>query len=147
MDALLREHPQYTRELRGNAFMLESSKTREFERAMAELQQGLWVVKTEERYDPTFSYRWDLVEAWLPDEVAAGRRVSRAAALDRLVARYLRAVVYSRPSLLGRLFGVPLAEIEAAVARQIRRGAVVDTEVEGWPGRWLVSSTAVPSLR
>src|SRR2546428_541905 len=67
MDALAREHPQYTRGLRANTFMLEPSKTREVERAMAELQQGLWVVKTEERDEPTFSYRWDLVEAWLPE--------------------------------------------------------------------------------
>src|SRR6185503_7137919 len=50
MDALQREHPQYTRELRANTFLLEPSRTREFERAMAELQQGLWVVKSEERY-------------------------------------------------------------------------------------------------
>ena len=41
MDALMREHPQYTRFLRAETFMLEPSKTREFERAMAELQQGL----------------------------------------------------------------------------------------------------------
>src|SRR5262245_25342779 len=58
LDALMREHPQYTRELRANVFMLEPAKTREFERAMGEVQQGLWVVKSEERYDPTFSYRW-----------------------------------------------------------------------------------------
>src|SRR5918911_3477559 len=104
MDALLREHPQYTRELRGNTFMLDSAKTREFERAMAELQQGLWVVKTEERYEPTFSYRWDLLEAWLPDAVRTGRRLSRAAALDDLVSRYVRAAVYTRPRALARLF-------------------------------------------
>lgn len=143
MDALVREHPQYTRELRGNAFMLESSKTREFERAMAELQQGLWVVKTEERYEPTFSYRWDLVEAWLPGPVKAGRRLSRAAALDRLIARYLAAAVYTRPRLLARLFGVAPSEIDAGVARLARRGIVLETEVDGWPGRWLVGAAAV----
>src|SRR2546426_981566 len=43
MDAMTREHPQYTRELRANVFMLEPAKTRGFERAMAELQQGLWL--------------------------------------------------------------------------------------------------------
>jgi hypothetical protein len=146
MDALAREHPQYTRELRGNTFMLESSKTREFERAMAELQQGLWVVKTEERYEPTFSYRWDLVEAWLPEAVKAGRRLSREAALDQLIARYLTAAVYTRPRLLARLFGVLLAEIDAAVARLVRRGTVVDVDVDGWPGRWLVSATTAACL-
>ena len=146
MDALVREHPQYTRELRGNAFMLESSTTREFERAMAELQQGLWVVKTEERYEPTFSYRWDLVEAWLPEAVKAGRRLSRAAALDHLVSRYLAAAVYTRSRLLSQLFGVPLVEIEAATGRLARRGRIVETDVDGWPGRWLVDGTLAGRL-
>src|SRR5215470_16699210 len=45
MDALIRKHPQYTRALRASSFMLEARQTREFERAMAELQQGLWLVK------------------------------------------------------------------------------------------------------
>ena len=80
MDALTADHPQYTRELRASCFMLEARQTREFERAMGELQQGLWVVKTEERYEPSFSYRWDLLESWLPAAVAAGRRLSRTAA-------------------------------------------------------------------
>ena len=43
MDRLVRESPQYTRGLRAECFMLETSKTREFERAMGELQQGLWM--------------------------------------------------------------------------------------------------------
>ena len=146
MDALVREHPQYTRELRGNTFMLESSKTRDFERAMAELQQGLWFVKTEERYEPTFSYRWDLVEAWLPDAVSAGRRLSRGAALERLVRRYLGAAVYTRSRLLAQLFGVPLVEIAAATGRLARRGAIVETDVDGWSGRWLVDATVAARL-
>src|SRR3989442_14451495 len=137
MDPLAREHPQYTRELRGNAFMLESGKTHEFERAMAELQQGLWVVKTEERYEPTFSYRWDLLEAWLPDAVAEGRRLARAAALDRLLARYLDTAGFPTSRGVARLFGVPVAEVAGCVARLIRRGVGGGTAVEGWPGRGL----------
>ncbi len=76
MDSLVRESPQYTRGIRAECFMLEPGKTREFERAMGELQQGLWIVKTEERYEPTFSYRWDLLERWLPEAVAEGRRLA-----------------------------------------------------------------------
>src|SRR3989449_10300752 len=117
MDALAREHPQYTRELRGNAFMLESGKTREFERAMAELQQGLWVVKTEERYEPTFSYRWDLVEAWLPEAVAEGRRLSRARALERLLERYMRGAIFSNGRLLARLVWLPPDDVGRAGGR------------------------------
>lgn len=147
MDALVREHPQYTRELRANAFLLEASRTREFERAMAELQQGLWLVKSEERYDPSFSYRWELVESWLPELVAEGRRLSRAAALDRLVARYAAGAAFTTPSRLRRLFGVPAAEVDTSVARLVQRGALDEALVEGWPGRWLVSPPAGASHR
>jgi len=47
MDSFFRESPKYTRGLRADTFMLEPGKTRDFERAMSELQQGLWIVKTE----------------------------------------------------------------------------------------------------
>jgi hypothetical protein len=139
MDALAREHPQYTRELRASTFLLEPRSTREFERAMAELQQGLWVVKTEERYEPTFSYRWDLVESWLPDLVAEGRRLSRPAALDRLLARYVGGAAYASPARLARLLGVPAADVTAAIARLTRAGKLLHTPIAGWPGTWLVA--------
>ncbi len=138
MDAMVRQHPQYTRELRANTFLLEPSRTREFERAMAELQQGLWVVKSEERYEPTFSYRWELVEAWLPDLVAAGRRLSRTAALDRLLDRYTAGAVFTTRPRLRRLFGVPAAELNASLARLTGSGALHEVTVTGWPGHWLV---------
>ncbi|HEX2438593.1 MAG TPA: crosslink repair DNA glycosylase YcaQ family protein [Methylomirabilota bacterium] len=138
MDSMMREHPQYTRELRANTFLLEPSRTREFERAMAELQQGLWVVKSEERYEPSFSYRWELVEVWLPDHVAAGRRLGRAAALDRLIARYVAGAAYTTATRLRRLLGVAAAELQASIARLARAGMVHDVAVAGWPGRWLV---------
>lgn len=144
MDSLARDHPQYTREIRANCFMLEPSKTREFERAMAELQQGLWVVKSEERYDPTFSYRWELLEAWLPDHVAEGRRLRRPAAVERLLARYLEGAVFSTPALLARLFALPREEIADALERLVRAQAVLpDCVVGGWPDHWLVHAGAL----
>jgi winged helix DNA-binding protein len=140
MDGLMRERPQYTRELRANAFLLEPGRTREFERAMAELQQGLWVVNIEERYEPSFSYRWDLVEAWLPDAVRAGRRLSRAAALEQVIARYTAAAVYTTRRLLQRLYGVSASDVDDAVERLVEREVLRETAVAGWPGRWLVRS-------
>jgi hypothetical protein len=143
MDAMLEEHPQYTRELRGNVFMLEPSKTREFERAMAELQQGLWLVKSEERYEPTFSYRWDLLERWLPDEVAEGRRLSRAAAVAGMIERYTRGAVFTTERQLARLFGLRSDEIARAVRTLARGGTIrADCEIDGWPGRWMIHTTA-----
>jgi hypothetical protein len=141
MDSLVRESPQYTRSLRAEAFMLEPGKTREFERAMAELQRALFIVKTEERYEPSFSYRWDLLERWLPGPVAEGRRLSRERALDRLIGRYLRGAVFSSPALLSRLFSVARAEVDPAVARLVQKGVVSSpVAIEGRPGRWVVSA-------
>jgi hypothetical protein len=148
MDAMLDEHPQYTRELRANVFMLEASKTREFERAMAELQQGLWLVKSEERYEPTFSYRWDLLEAWLPDKVAEGRRLSREAAIAGLIERYTRGAVFTSERQLSRLFSLRPDEVARAVktlahARTVR----ADCAIDGWPGRWLIHAAAAQKPR
>jgi len=147
MDALVREHPQYTRDLRASCFLLEPGRTREFERAMAELQQGLWVVKTEERYEPTFSYRWDLLEAWLPDAVAEGRRLDRAGALERLIARYVDGAVFTSEPLLARLLGLPRQEIRAVVGRLVRRGTLREEEVPGWRGRWLLGARPASRAR
>src|SRR5262245_51896208 len=139
MDSFFRESPQYTRGLRADTFMLESSKTREFERAMGELQQGLWIVKTEERYEPSFSYRWDLLERWLPEQAAEGRQLRRAAAVDKLVDRYLTGAVYSTPPRVARVFGLGRTETTEAIARLARTGRVhAGVEVPGWPGAWVV---------
>jgi hypothetical protein len=144
MDVLIKEHPLYTRDLRARAFMLEPTRTREFERAMAELQQGLWVIKTEERYEPTFSYRWDLLESWLPEAAAEGRRLSRDAALARLLERYLRGAVFGRAPHLARLFGLPGPDVERVAHRLARAGALhAECRVRGWPGHWLVHRSAV----
>ncbi|HXJ84396.1 MAG TPA: crosslink repair DNA glycosylase YcaQ family protein [Candidatus Methylomirabilis sp.] len=145
MDNLMRESPQYTRGLRAECFMLEPSKTREFERAMAELQQGLWIVKTEERYEPTFSYRWDLLERWLPDAVAEGRRMGRPAALDQVVTRFLHAAVFARPAALARLLAVPRREVDATLARLARqRVLITGAQVSGRPGQLAVSVSTRP---
>jgi hypothetical protein len=144
MDALVKDHPQDTRDLRANTFLLEPRHTREFERAMAELQQGLWVVKTEERYEPTFSYRWDLLEAWLPGPVAEGRRLHREAAVEHLLARYLGGAVYTREALLARLFRLPAGDVRRALDRLVRRGVLRgDGVVPGWPGRWVIHTSAL----
>ena len=143
MDAMVREHPQYTHDLRASTFMLGPHRTREFERAMAELQQGLWIVKTEERYEPTFSYRWDLVERWLPDAVAAGRRLAPERAVEHLVARYAAAAVFTGERTLRRLFARPAVDVAAAVRRLVARGTLAECAVAGWPGRWLVARAPI----
>jgi hypothetical protein len=143
MDVLIRRHPLYTREWRAEALMLDPGSTRSFERAVAELQQALFVVKTEERYDPSFSYRWDLVEAWLPDAVREGRRLARSAAVRRLVGRYLGGAAWGSVRGMARLFGLSADEVRAAVAALVRAGEVATGgEIAGLPADAVIAVAA-----
>ena len=143
MDVMIRRHPLYTREWRAEALMLDPGSTRGFERAVAELQQGLFVVKSEERYDPSFSYRWDLVEAWLPEGVREGRRLGRPQAVRRLVARYLGGAAWSSVRGMARLFGSPAVDVQAAVAALVRAGELrTGVSIRTLPGEWVVHRTA-----
>jgi Winged helix DNA-binding domain len=144
MDVLIARHPLYTREWRAECFLLEPRATREFERAVAELQQALFALKVEERYEPSFSYRWDLVEAWLPDAVRAGRRLRRPAAVRRLVERYLAGAGWAAPGALARLFGLSTAEVAAATSALARDGLVrTDLRVDGLPAGLVVHRAAL----
>jgi hypothetical protein len=148
MDVLIRRHPLYTREWRAETFLLAPGATREFERAVAELQRSLFAVKVEERYEPSFSYRWDLLEAWLPDAVREGRRLTRAAAVRRLVSRYLAGAGWASPGSLARLFGLPRAEVEAALTALTRGGeARAGVRVPGLPADLVVHRGVVPPGR
>jgi hypothetical protein len=148
MDVLVRRRPLLTREWRAEAFMLDSRATREFERAVGELQQRLFVVKVEERYEPTFSYRWDLLEAWLPDAVRAGRRLSRTDAVGRLVARYLAGAGWASAGAAARLFGLPRREVDAAVERLAAAGEVaLGVRAPGLPPDLVVHRALAARLR
>jgi hypothetical protein len=139
MDVLIRRHPLYTREWRAEAFMLDRGATRAFERTVAELQQALFVVKVEERYEPSFSYRWDLLEAWLPEAVRAGRRLTRRVAVRRIVGRYLDGAGWASTRGLARLFGLGRAEVEAVASALERRGLVrTGVRVTGLPDDLIV---------
>jgi hypothetical protein len=144
MNVLIARHPLYTREWRAETLMLDPGLTRAFERAVAELQQALFVVKTEERYEPSFSYRWDLLEAWLPGAVGEGRRLGRPAAVRRLLDRYLAGAAWSSMRAMARLFALPADEVRAAVTALARAGAVRgDVRVPGLPGDLVVHRAPV----
>ena len=139
LDALQEMHPQYTPELRATCRLKAPEHTREFERAMGELQRGLWIVKTEERYEPSFSYRWDLLDYWLEEQVLAARKLDRAEAVYRLVRKHIEVVHYSRADLIASLLTLPISEVTAGLDHVIsERYAIPDQTVRGLPGRWII---------
>ena len=144
LDALHEHGAQYTPDLRRRAALGAAEATSAFERAMAELQRRMWVVKTEERYDPSFSYRWDLLDEWMPDETKRARDISREDAAYGILRRYLEAAFYTTPRLAASLFGLPPDLTGAAADRLVQEGhAAAEQRVSGAPGRWLVFRSAL----
>lgn len=128
-----------TPDLRRAAMMHGADRMAEFDRAMAELQRGLWIAKVEEVYDPDFYYRWDLLDNWLPAPLAAARNLDRKAALSRLLCAYLRSAAAAQPRFVAGLFGAPLAEVEAGLAALETTGAIRQRQrIGGLPGSWVV---------
>ena len=141
LEALHATGPLVTPELRKAVAMGNPARTADFERAMAELQRGLWVVKVEEIYDPDFYYRWDLLDNWLPEQVKASLDLPRDKAANRLVEAYLRSAAASQPRFMAGLFGIGLAEVGSALGRLQEEGLIQQGQViKGLPGSWVVWS-------
>jgi hypothetical protein len=139
LEALHERGPLPTPDLRRAVAMHAAERTAEFDRAMAELQRALWVAKVEEVYDPDFYYRWDLLDNWLPEPLAAARDLGRKAVVSRLLSAYLRSAAAAQPRFLAGLFGVSLPEAEAGLASLEAMGTVRQgQQIRGLPGSWVV---------
>lgn len=139
MDSLMERHPLETNALRRRAGLGSPGQTPQFEKAMAELQRKLWVVKVEELYEPTFSYRWDLLDHWLPEQVRKGEGLARDEAILRVITAYLKAAISSQERIMARLFDLPVVEVEAAVKRLAAIELVTrEVPIRGLPGHWVL---------
>ena len=139
LDALQDRGPLVTPEIRRAVNLRGAEATGEFDRAMAELQRGLWIIKVEEIYDPDFYYRWDLLDNWLPDQIRQGLDLSRPDAIVRLLTAYLASAAASQPRFLAGLFGLGLAEVEAALRTLTETGRTeIGRKIRGLGGEWVV---------
>jgi hypothetical protein len=139
LEALHEHGPLATPALRKAAVLHGAERTADFDRAMTELQRGLWIAKVEEVYDPDFYYRWDLLDNWLPEPLATARGLSRETAVRRLLSVYLQGAAVGQARFMAGLFGMTLPEVEAELAGLEGTGAIRrDQRIRGLPGSWNV---------
>lgn len=137
LDALHRKRPQDTLALKLATNLARPSQRSQFDAAMAEVQQKLYVAMREARYDP-FTYVWDLVEARFPERVAAARHRPPREAARALAQRYMQAVIYASEQQLLSVLG-DRSHLQLAIADLARAGSIeVDRRITGLPGKWLV---------
>ena len=139
MDVLVEDHPLTTKELKRRTRLGASRSRPIFDQAIAELQRKLSITMIEARYEPTFTYVWDLLETWLPEPVARGREILRHEAVYRLTRQYLSVVYYASLTQTERVVGVPRVEVEEAATRLQHEGVIdIGAPIDGLPGTWLV---------
>jgi len=140
LDRLRTHANQSTAQLRLHASFGERRMSKAaFEKAIAELQQRFLVVRTEARYEPTFTYIWDLFERRYPAAVRAARSLSRQQALERILRQYFRVVRYASAADLRSLFGLHPAEVREALGRLQSAGIIgPPVRLRGCRGSWRV---------
>jgi hypothetical protein len=139
MDVLVEDHPLTTKELKRRTHLDASRSRAIFDQAIAELQRKLSITMIEARYEPTFTYVWDLLETWMPEPVARGREILRHEAVYRLTRQYLSVVYYASLTQTERVVGVPRVELEEAATRLQTEGVIdIGAPIDGLPGTWLV---------
>lgn len=138
-EALLYHGAMPTSELRRKANLAGKKNSREFDRALAELQVSLKITKTgisdSNRWH--YCYVYDLLPRWLPEQVERGVAMKSREAYPVILRQYLRNVIAARPAEMQRLFGWTADTIEHTLAELVAAGEVcAGITIEGLDGDW-----------
>ena len=131
MDALMDSSPQVTRGLKiavgGNSARARAG----FDRAMAELQMKMYVVKVAEHYDP-FTFEWELVPKAFAAQVRKARQITVQDARTRILDQYFRNQLVGSVPSISRLFGWDRQLIFQTLGMLVNRGIITpDVTVDG----------------
>ena len=125
MDALSDHSPQITADLRIASGLSHPQRRAAFDKAMAELQSKMYIVKIAEFYNP-FTFLWDLVDKRFADEIKAAQNISRASAGKRILAGYFQTVLVAGPLNIQRLFGWNRVDLNSALNALLADGLISD---------------------
>ena len=133
-EALLNGGPQSTTRLRKLAGLEGKANMHRFDRALAELQAGLKIVKVgiSDANAWGYCYVYDLFLRQYPQIAQQARAISSVQAEDALCLKYLETAVCIPEGEIARVFGWEEWRIERLIARLSARGEMVRVE---WPGR------------
>ncbi len=103
-------------------------------KAVAELDTRLLLAKVFSPDEDDLDMGHALVAARHPEQVAAAGRLSREAALERVLRAYLPAAVYAVPAPLARGLKLPERELRAALDCLAEAGAATTAPIPGQKG-------------
>lgn len=131
-EALLKHGALNTIELRKRASLSAPTAKARFERALAALQRGLWVlpVGVAEAGAWRYSHVYELFDRWYPEVVSRARGIPRDNARQQLVLTYLNSVGMSTTDEIVKLFQWGSQKTQRAVEELVANGSIVPTNQE-----------------
>jgi hypothetical protein len=148
-EALLNEGAQSTTRLRKLAGLEGKANMARFDRALAELQAGLKIVKmgTSDANAWGYCYVYDLLLRQYPQIAEQAQAISIVQAEDHLTLRYLHGAVTVTTGELGRLFGWEPWRLKRLTTRLTAAGAIAnDLRWPEQPGTWLARTADVEAI-
>lgn len=140
-EVLLERGPCSTGVLRRESSLWGEHHAARFDRALAELQAGLFIAKCGIAQDNRwkYAYVYDLLPRWLPQETACGAQLQSRQAMAAIIQRYLETVVVSTSEKMAHLFGWSLERTERVLKTMATEEQVAPANVEG-VAMWTVES-------
>jgi uncharacterized protein YcaQ len=133
-EALLRNGPQHTIRLRRLAHLSASQSKSRFNKALTDLQRGLWVVPIgiAEAGAWRYAFIYELFDRWFTNVAAQARPITLADARTALTRRYLDSVGAATAQDISRLFRWRLKETEKTLRKLASEDLAVPCEDERW---------------
>ncbi len=136
-EALMQNGPMPTSDLRKAVGMKGGGdNARRFERAIAELQTGLKIVKSgiSDSNRWKYCYVYDLLLRWMPTLGETARTFTGRTAMRHLITRYLQTSVAAPAALFPRLFGWDTGVTDRMINEMLADGTLYRVRVVGGPG-------------
>jgi len=134
-DVLLRHGAQHTLQLRLAAHLDAPGAKSRFERALVELQRGLWIlpIGVAEAGSWNYAFIYEMVDRWYPGLLEQAQPLASELARAHLARRLLDSVGAATPTSIQRLFRWSPASVHQALEDLQRARAVQPLD----DGRWI----------
>ncbi len=136
MEALSDSSPQVTKGLKLATGNLTRGQRAAFDKAIAELQTKMFIVKVGEQHDP-FTFVWAPLHDWFPRQLKKAHTISVESARLNILDRYFRNQLVGSVDSIYRLFRWSKQSIYQALGQLVQRGTIrSDVHIEGRDHRY-----------
>jgi len=136
MDALAENSPQPTKGLKLATGLDRKSDRPEFDKAITELQEKMYLAKVAEEHTP-FSFVWAPMRKCYPDQVRHARRVAADAARVAILRRYFHNQLLASVPSIHHLFRWQKQDVYRALGTLVREGIISpNASIADEPGRY-----------